>query len=205
MKPLLLAVILLTPLAAVPETCSVSCTIHGLAAKNHRTLAAHKTPTAGTCKIGSKGGFPMPDPTCTPGAYNPTVTVAVLTNANFRTCCIRDKVESETAKKVAYSWYGITAPTHNQGQSQVCELDHLVPLEMGGADSMDNIWPQCGPNGAALMDRYFKQKDLVESYLANQVKAGSMNLSTAQHGIAKDYTQYIADAKSYCGSHSCAQ
>ena len=206
MKPLwLLAVILLIPLAAVPETCSVSCAIHGLAAKNHRTLAAHKTPTAGSCKIGSKDGFPMPDPTCTPGAYNPTVTVAVLTNADFRTCCIRDKVESETAKKVAYQWYGITAPTHNQGQSQTCELDHLVPLEMGGADSMDNIWPQCGPNSAALMDRYFKQKDLVESYLADQVKAGTMDLSTAQHAVAKDYTQFLATAKSYCASHSCVQ
>ncbi len=32
-----------------------------------------------------------------------------------------------------------------------------------------------------------------------------MNLSTAQHGIAKDYTQYLAAAKSYCGGHSCAQ
>ncbi len=100
MKPTwLLAVILVTPLAAVPETCSVSCAIHGLAAKNHRTLAAHQTPTAGSCKIGTKGGFPMPDPTCTPGAYNPTVTVAVLTNANFRTCCIRDKVRARRPRR----------------------------------------------------------------------------------------------------------
>jgi len=209
MKPTqlwLLAVVVSIPLAAIAtEKCSVSCAISGLAAKNHRTLAAHKTSTAGSCKIGTKNGFPMPDPSCTPGAYNPTVTVAVLSNANFRTCCVRDKVESEEAKKVAYSWYGLQDPANNTGSTQTCELDHLVPLEMGGADSMDNIWPQCGPGNAVLKNRYFKQKDQVEMYLAEQVKSGAMDQSTAQHAIARDYTQFLDAAKTYCASHSCSE
>jgi hypothetical protein len=209
MKPTLLFLLVLTLLLSSPATatgtCTASCAISGFAAKNHRTLAAHKTPTAGSCKIGTRNGFPTPDPSCTPGAFNPTITVAVLKNANFRTCCIRDKVESETAKKVAYGWYGLTAPKNNTGESQTCELDHLVPLELGGGDSMDNIWPQCGPSTASLNDRYFKQKDLVETYLADQVKAGVMNLSTAQHAIARDYTQFLAEAKQYCASHPCEQ
>jgi hypothetical protein len=86
-----------------------------------------------------------------------------------------------------------------------CELDHLVPLELGGGDSMDNIWPQCGPSAVTLNDRYFKQKDQVEMYLAGQVKSGAMDISKAQHAIATDYTQFMDAAKQFCASHSCAE
>ena len=68
-------------------------------------------------------------------------------------------------------------------------------LEMGGADTLDNIWPQCGPKGVNLNDRYFKQKDLVENYLTAQVKSGAMDLETARHKIAADWTQFLAAAK----------
>jgi hypothetical protein len=52
--------------------------------------------------------------------------------------------------------------------NSTCEKDHFVPLEMGGADTLDNIWPQRGPSGATGLNRYFKQKDSVETYLAGQ-------------------------------------
>ena len=53
---------------------------------------------------------------------------------------------------------------------------------------MDNIWPQCGPDSVTLGQRYFKQKDMVEFYLADQVKAGNMDQTTAQQEIAADYS-----------------
>jgi hypothetical protein len=199
-----LAVILIMPnMVNSDEKCSVSCAIAGFASQNHRSLAAHITPAPGSCHLGTKGGFPMPDPNCTPGAINPTITVAVLKDPNFRTCCIRDKVESELDKHIAYKWYGIAAPSRDEGQDQVCELDHLVPLELGGGDSMDNIWPQCGPDAVTLNQRYFKQKDQVEFYLADHVKAGSMDLAKAQQAIAADYTQFLEAAKAYCRSNPC--
>lgn len=194
---------LLVPLGtAQPNKSSASCA--GVLAKNHRTLGAHKAPTDGSCQIQTKSGFPMADPTCTPGAVNPTVTLDVLKSPGFRTSCVRDKVESESAKKVAYGWYGLQAPANNVGETMTCELDHLVPLEIGGADSMDNIWPQCGPDGVTLNERYFKQKDQVELYLAVQVKAGAIDLATAQQAIAKDYTQFLEAANTYCAAHPCA-
>jgi hypothetical protein len=202
---LLTVLLLMGIVTTATAKCPVTCAIQGLAVKNHRTFGPHGTPADGSCKIGRKNGFPIPDTHCTPGAINPTVTLAVLTNANFRTCCVRDQVESETAKRVAYGWYGLQAPSNNVGQSMTCELDHLVPLELGGGDSMDNIWPQCGPGGVTLNQRYFKQKDLVEMYLAGQVKAGAMDLSKAQHAIAQDYTQFLAAARQYCASHPCAE
>jgi hypothetical protein len=191
-------------MVAATDNCPVSCKIPGLAATNHKALASVQTPSSGSCHIGTRNGFPIPDPHCTPGAINPTVSVAVLKNsADFRTCCLRDKVESESDKHIAYGWYGLDAPAHNSGVTQVCELDHLVPLELGGGDSMENIWPQCGPDSVTLNERYFKQKDQVEFYLADQFKAGVMDLAKAQSGIAADYTQFLDAAKAYCKNHPC--
>jgi len=128
------------------------------------------------------------------------VTPNTLRDPQWRTRCIRNCETSEQEKHVAYSWYGIQKPRGNSGGNQICELDHLVPLELGGADGMGNIWPECGPNATLLKDRYFKIKDRVENYLANEVRAGRLPLSSAQHGIAADWTQYLSEANRYCDS-----
>jgi hypothetical protein len=148
-------------------------------------------------------GYPVPDPNCTPGAENPSVTLAVLRNSAFRTDCLRNCVTSESQKHVTYAWYGLNAPPNNSGSTQTCELDHLVPLELGGADTLDNIWPQCGPAGVRLNQRYFRLKDMVENYLAAQVKAGRMDLEAARHGIAQDWTPYLQSAQQFCATNRC--
>ena len=70
-----------------------------------------------------------------------------------------------------------------------------MPLELGGADTLDNFWPQCDPTGAPLPQRFFKEKEFVENYLANQIKSGRISLFTAQTGIAKGWTQWLNQAK----------
>ena len=74
---------------------------------------------------------------------------------------------------------------------------------MGGADTIANIWPQCGPVGGALRQRYFKQKDVVENYLTAQVKAGNMDLAEAQKEIARDWTQFLDAAEGWCARNRC--
>ncbi len=155
------------------------------------------------CEARISRGYPIPDPACTPGAANPTVTVEVLTDPAFRTRCIRDGATSSQQKNKTYGWYDIPKPAHNTGAGQVCELDHLVSLELGGADTLDNIWPQCGPEDVNLRERYFKQKDIVENYLAAQVKAGNMELREVQRGIAEDWTQYLDEARKACPNGKC--
>jgi hypothetical protein len=155
-------------------------------------------PVAGTCEVRMKDGYPIPDPRCTPGGINPSVTVEVLRDRRWRTRSVRNCDNSEAQKHVAYRWYEIQKPRINSNQNQVCELDHLVPLELGGADGLGNIWPQCGPDAVALKERYFKQKDRVENYLAEEVKSGHMELSTAQRGIASGWTQYLPAANRWC-------
>jgi hypothetical protein len=155
----------------------------------------------GQCHEHNSNGYPLPDPYCTPGAINPSLTLAVLTNPNFRTGCVRDQTSSAKQKDATYGWYGIKKPSNNVGRNQLCEKDHLISLQLGGADSLDNIWPQCGPDGASLNDRYFKQKDAIENYLAAEVRAGRMALRTAQLGIASDWTAYLRKSKGYWQMH----
>lgn len=158
---------------------------------------------AGGCHTRLVNGYPVPDSNCTPGAINPTITAAVLRSPAFRTACLRQQVTTEHKKAQTYRWYSIAHPSNNAAGSQSCELDHLVSLELGGADTLDNIWPQCGPPGVALNQRYFKQKDLVENYLAWKVRRGEMNLAQAQKGIAADWTQYLAQARQHCAERRC--
>lgn len=151
----------------------------------------------GQCHPRMSHGYPLPDSGCTPGAANPTLTLQVLEDPRFRTGYVRNQATSAAKKNKIYAWYAITKPRNNRGRSQVCELDHLVSLELGGADTLDNIWPQCGPSRVELYRRYFKQKDMVENYLAAQVRAGTMDLYDVQFGIAQDWTQYLEAAKQW--------
>ncbi|WP_052313311.1 hypothetical protein [Terriglobus roseus] len=157
-------------------------------------FATWQWPKDDTCAVGVRNGYPIPDPRCTPGGAVPNLDAEILRDPQWRTKCIRNCQSTEKQKHVTYAWYGMVAPTENNGSTQVCELDHLVPLELGGADGLGNIWPQCGPAENVLRDRFFKRKDLVENYLAAKVRSGEMPLEEAQRGIATDWTQYLAAA-----------
>ena len=167
-----------------------SCTAIGVTCAS-TYFATWTWPANGSCVLGTRHGYPVPDPQCTPGGVVPHLDVEVLRDGRWRTKCIRNCQSTEKQKHVAYSWYGLIGPAVNNGPGQVCELDHLVPLELGGADGLGNIWPQCGPDESTLRNRYFKQKDLVENYLAGEVRADRMSLEEAQRGIAADWTQYL--------------
>ena len=177
-------------LACQPGLAAVDC--HNVDSQGAAPLQAVALPPQKVCtQRVVPSGFILPDPGCTPGAINPTVTINVLQDPNYRTSCTRDGATSAAQKNKTYGWYGLPHPAHNTGASQFCELDHLISLELGGADTLENIWPQCGPDKVTLRERYFKQKDTVENYLAAQVKAGTMSLHDAQWGIANDWTQFL--------------
>jgi hypothetical protein len=73
--------------------------------------------------------------------------------------------------------YGVTGSIHDY------ELDHLIPLELGGCPECEtNLWPQ--PRnvfpGAS-------EKDEVEDYLHHQVCSSAVPLAEAQREIAADW------------------
>ena len=156
------------------------------------------------CHTRMRNGYPIPDPKCTPGAINPTVTSAVLRDPYFfKANCVRNRVTTEREKAATYRWYGIRPRGDKHGSRQICELDYLVPLELGGADTLDNVWPECGPANVPVWKRYFRRKDLVEGYLTKRVEEGKMKLWDAQQGIAKDWTQYLPAAMKACIPGGC--
>lgn len=185
-----------TPASLAAKKAPLDCTPFGIDSKASVSLAASVAAPAAACATRLSNGYPIPDPNCTPGAVNPTLTLAVLADPKFRTGCVRDNATTAQQKATTYLAYGIPHPANNRGTTQLCELDHLISLELGGADTIDNIWPQCGPDMVAARERYFKQKDAVENYLAGEVCTGAMDLTEAQKGIAADWTQYLAAARS---------
>ena len=151
-------------------------------------------PAPGGCTPKMSNGFQIPDPSCSPGAINPTLTLKVLKTKGFTTKCVRDQASSKKQKEQTYVWYEIKKPKNNSGKRQTCELDHIISLQLGGADTLENLWPQCGRANVALPKRSFKRKDDVENYLARQIKDGKIGVKEAQQGIAEDWTQFLDDA-----------
>jgi hypothetical protein len=69
------------------------------------------------------------------------------------------------------------------------KMDHLIPLELGGADAIENLWPQsvrAKPYGA---DR----KDQLTEVLVERVKAGQITLAQAQEQISRDWIDAFID------------
>jgi len=69
------------------------------------------------------------------------------------------------------------------------EYDHLVPLELGGTNSVSNLWPE--PNTATARG-VNNPKDRVENSLRDAVCGGRVSLSAAQQAIAHDWTTATA-------------
>jgi len=73
-----------------------------------------------------------------------------------------------------------------------CEVDHLIPLGIGGADDDANLWPEPRRNIAPYWNA--ERKDELEYKLRDLVCSGAVNVVTAQHEIANDwisaYKQY---------------
>jgi hypothetical protein len=88
---------------------------------------------------------------------------------------VRD-VPAEVSRMV-YAEYGIAARSPGQ-----FEVDHDVPLELGGSNDIANLWPE-----AASPPPGFHEKDQVENYLHDQVCSGRMNLIDAQRAIATNW------------------
>jgi len=178
--------------AQAAKNCSTSTMqAPGIDVKGDQPLQQVTVPPVQPRALQISQGYPIPDSACIPGAVNPTVTLDVLQDSRFVTGCVREKAEMGQAKIATYDWYGVPHPQNNQGQNQACELKHLISLELGGADTLDNTWPQCGPDGIQLKECYFKIKDKAENYWAREVKTGHMSLQDAQQEIATDWTQYM--------------
>ena len=167
----LIATVALTIAApSVPALASVS---HGLK-KVHDPGRVTGT-LHGRCYYRDHGQ--LPDPRCTPGSIDPDVTQADIQSTICKkgwTATVRPpEAQTERFKyDVAYPHYG-TPP------GERTELDHLVPLELGGSNDATNLWPEYPPSP--------NPKDKVEDALNHAVCDGRVSLARAQAAIASDW------------------
>ena len=101
----------------------------------------------------------------------PNATVAEICQPGYSQ---RVRSVLPSTKDAVYAAYGITSRSARQ-----YEIDHLVPLEVGGNNTRANLWPQITPG--------FAEKDAVENELHAAVCSGRVPLATAQARIAHDW------------------
>ena len=124
----------------------------------------------------------LPNPMLTPGDVFDVTSSDVCTPGYSK----RVRNVPQSVKEQVYREYGITV--HQRGDY---ECDHLISLELGGSNSIKNLWPQSyrtRPWNARVKDR-------LENKLHELVCAGQLDLKTAQQAIASNwieaYKQYV--------------
>lgn len=115
------------------------------------------------------------DPKLTPGVAA-TEDTAIICHRSTATV----RHTTAATKAAVYREYHIAH--HRPGEY---EVDHLVPLELGGADTLANLWPQ-----PALPHPGFHDKDKLENDLHRAVCSGKLDIIDAQR-IAILWRRYI--------------
>lgn len=179
----------------------------GLLASRADAFLVQPQPAPGSCHAWGAAGLSLPDPRCTPGAIDPSVTPQNI----HTTICRRgysDAVRppqpiTEAEKRASLLAYG------DPGSAGGYEYDHLIPLGLGGArNDPRNLWPQPGPTP--------NRKDSVEGNLHAAVCSGRLSLRAAQARIATDWRSAAAAGSlegpgsnghsgdvAFCSNHSC--
>jgi hypothetical protein len=126
-------------------------------------------------------GF-VQNPRMTPGDVLTTDRKQICTSGYTKT--VRNVPSS--LKHQVYNAYGI--PMHKPGDY---EIDHLISLELGGSNSVRNLWPESfksQPLNAHV-------KDEIENKLHEMICNGQIDVAQAQREIANDwtaaYTKYV--------------
>ena len=144
-----------------------------------------------TCHYAMAASWYLPDPTCTPGATDPGVTQANIDATICRpggyTSSVRPP-ESLT-EPVKFDLESIYADPYSTSHT---ELDHLIPLSLGGASAVANLWPEPDQGKPSQFnstnDFGINAKDGVEDRLHSAVCARQVSLAAAQTAIASNWT-----------------
>jgi hypothetical protein len=146
-------------------------------------------PPAGSCRYRHEGGQPLPDPSCTPGATNPDVKQATISDTICRkggyTKGIRPPVSiTDPEKHANAASYSYTGSMHD------AEYDHLISLQLGG-DPNDprNLWVEPPSPGHKPGSGTYNPKDTVKAHLHTAICHGKVRLVAAQRAIAADWTR----------------
>jgi hypothetical protein len=138
----------------------------------------------GQCKariIDAAAGLYLPDPACTPGAIDPTVTqenlASTICKSGYTATVRAPASDTNKTKALSLSQYG-------QTRASTTEYDHLISLQLGGTNAVSNLWPE--PNRAGAPGTT-NPKDSIETRLNKAVCAHKVTLAAAQKAIATNW------------------
>ena len=129
-----------------------------------------------------------PDPVLTPGVFDDNVTQSSVQKT---ICKANETAEvrrvTEKMKREVFARYHLDYDKLRKAY----EVDHFIPLCVGGANDIENLWPQrWSPKPGA------REKDIVESHLHKKICEGDLSLDEAQEIIKQDwYSCYQAIQK----------
>lgn len=124
----------------------------------------------------------LQDPAKTPGKTRPLSKKTICstkwgTDKRFVTAKMKQSV---------YEDYGLVGPRDDacvqDKHGRRCEIDHLIPRSLGGADDVKNLWPQ--PYGTAPWNA--SRKDRLEVRVSKEYCKGHLSLAKARR-MMKDY------------------
>jgi hypothetical protein len=118
----------------------------------------------------------LPNPELTPGDVF-DVTIEDICTPGYAK---KVRAVPKALRDQAFNSYGIMYDQRNQYQ-----LDHLIPLALGGSNSIKNLFPL--PNYTSPWNA--RVKDRLEVRLQKLVCSGQVDLETAQREIAANWTE----------------
>ncbi|WP_263356946.1 hypothetical protein [Acidicapsa ligni] len=149
-------------------------------------LALATASVAQTAVYGHNDKYALPDRSMTPGAVNP----AIVGDPSGKSIIVQG-VEANICAKgfTPHPYMKVTETIRNQ----VCEkyagkgcsnltngrINRLIPLEIGGNDTIENLWWQPEPDFAA--------KDETDNNLKSLVCSGKISLTTAQATVKANW------------------
>ena len=156
------------PVAAALVLGLTGCQDHSTGQASSNALAASTSATHFDTTIAGKPSQ-LPNKKLTPGAVNAAVTAAQVCTAGFvaKAVAVSDDRAAEVFVK-----YGVDNVSSYQ-------LDHLVPISLGGSNAQANLWPQLKSQSV--------RKDTLENRLHNMVCQHKLALASAQRIVRTNW------------------
>ena len=180
------------PQAVAPVPVGAASGVAAAAVKSIHSpgmVATDEQLAAGQCAakvVDAATGEYLPDPACTAGRrsavtqenIDSTICTSGYTATVRPPASNKDKVKAESLRE-----YGQVA-------MKTTEYDHLISLELGGTNSVSNLWPE--PNKSSATGTT-NPKDAVENTLHRAICAHKVTLSAAQEAIAHNRVTAVKD------------
>lgn len=115
-----------------------------------------------------------PNTELTPGDIIENATRETVCSSGYSKRMRRDLVKKD--KEKIYERYGLPY------DSKHYQIDHFIPISIGGSNDPKNLWPQPIVNNAG-----FIEKQQVANYLHNKVCEGSIDIRDAQIAVKQDW------------------